>query len=149
MCNALILRVFRRMRVFLLCAFERQKNALVSAEKSSSKKKTKNFSLLFFPPFPNALSSKKLVHISIEMKKEEMKNKRERTTTTTTTRTSEVAREFYRSTNSRIFSSRGCATSTSSDVCDEIFGYHRRPNAAWMKDEDDEKKRRRRRRQMF
>ena len=76
MCNALILRVFRRMRVFLLCAFERQKNALVSAEKSSSKKKTKNFSLLFFPPFPNALSSKKLVHISIEMKKEEMKNKR-------------------------------------------------------------------------
>ena len=75
------------------------------------------------------------MHISIEMKKEETKNKRERTTTTTTTttRTSEVAREFYRSTNSRIFSSRGCATSTSSDVCDEIFGYHRRPNAAWMK----------------
>tara|TARA_B110000459_G_scaffold139312_1_gene151954 strand:+ start:38 stop:1282 length:1245 start_codon:yes stop_codon:yes gene_type:complete len=63
------------------------------------------------------------------MKKEEMKNssnKRERTTTTTT-RTSEVAREFYYS--SRIFSSR-CATSTSSDFCDEIFGYH--PNAAWM-----------------
>ena len=49
MCNALILRVFRRVRVFLLCAFERQKNAL--SKKSSSKKKTKNFSLSFFPPF--------------------------------------------------------------------------------------------------
>ena len=67
------------------------------------------------------------------MKKEEMKNsenKRERTTTTTT-RTSEVAREFYHSNNSRIFSSLR-ATSTSSDVCDAIFGYHH-PNAAWMR----------------
>ena len=78
------------MRVFLLCAFERQKNALVSAEKEQLKKKTKNFSLLFFPPFPNALSSKKLVHISIEMKKEEMKNKRESNTTTTTTTNEDV-----------------------------------------------------------
>lgn len=51
-CNDLISRVFRRVRVFLLCAFERQKNALsFSQKKSSSKKKTKNFSLLFFPPF--------------------------------------------------------------------------------------------------
>ncbi len=52
------------MRVFLLCAFERQKNALVSAEKEQLKKKTKNFSLLFFPPFPNALPSKKLVRFN-------------------------------------------------------------------------------------
>ena len=134
MCNDLISRVFRRVRVFLLCAFERQKNALSFSQKKSSSKKKQKISLFhfFLHFFPNALPSKKLVHISIEMKKEEMKNKRERTTTTTT-RTSEVAREFYRSTNSRIFSSRGCATSTSSDVCDEIFGYHRRPNAAWMK----------------
>ena len=51
-CNDLISRVFRRVRVFLLCAFERQKNSLsFSQKKSSSKKKTKNFSLSFFPPF--------------------------------------------------------------------------------------------------
>ena len=31
------------MRVFLLCAFERQKNALVSAEKEQLKKKNKKF----------------------------------------------------------------------------------------------------------
>ena len=137
MCNDLISRVFRRVRVFLssLRFRETKERSLVSAEKKAAqKKKTKNFALLFFPPFFSKRSPlQKLVHVSIEMKKEEMKNKRERTTTTTTTRTSEVAREFYRSTNSRIFSSRGCATSTSSDVCDEIFGYHRRPNAAWMK----------------
>ena len=47
MCNALILRVFRRMRVFLLCAFERQKNALVSAEKAAQKKNKKFLSFVF------------------------------------------------------------------------------------------------------
>ena len=108
-----------------------------SAEKSKKKKNKKFLSFIFCSIFFQTLSPpKNLLHISIETKKEETKNKRARTTTTTTTttttRTSEVAREFYYS-NSRIFSSRGCATSTSSDFCDEIFGYHRRPNAAWMK----------------
>ena len=50
-CNDLISRVFRRVRVFLLCAFERQKNSLAFQQKKQLKKKTKNFSLLFFPPF--------------------------------------------------------------------------------------------------
>ena len=35
------------MRVFLLCAFERQKNALVSAEKAAQKKNKKFLSFVF------------------------------------------------------------------------------------------------------
>ena len=113
------------MRVFALRFREKKE---LSFHRKSSFKKNKKFSLSVFCSISKR--SSKLVH-SIEMKKEEMKNsKNKRERTTTTTRTSEVAREFYHS-NSRIFSSR-CATSTSSDLCDEIFGYHH-PNAAWMK----------------
>ena len=111
------------MRVFALLF--REKKELSSQKKQL--KKNKKFSLSVFCSISKR--SSKLVH-SIEMKKEEMKNSKNKRERTTTTRTSEVAREFYHS-NSRIFSSR-CATSTSSDLCDEIFGYHH-PNAAWMK----------------
>jgi len=54
MCNDLISRVFRRVRVFLssLRFRETKERSLVSAEKKAAqKKKTKNFALLFFPPF--------------------------------------------------------------------------------------------------
>lgn len=124
MFNDLILRLSKNEG--LRSALSREKRTLFTEK--AALKKNKKFSLSVFCSISKR--SSKLVH-SIEMKKEEMKNsKNKRERTTTTTRTSEVAREFYHS-NSRIFSSR-CATSTSSDLCDEIFGYHH-PNAAWMK----------------
>jgi len=100
-----------------------------------TKKKKKKFSsrllsvFLFFAPFPT-LSKLVFTLIRFSMKNS---NKRERTFVTKT-RTSEVAREFYYSSN-RIFSSR--STSTSSDFCSDyddgkwkaIFGYQ---NAASM-----------------
>jgi len=59
-CNDLISRVFRRVRVFLLCAFERQKNSLVSAEKEQLKKKNKKFrSFVFSSIFFQTLSPPK------------------------------------------------------------------------------------------
>ena len=49
------------MRVFLLCAFERQKNALVSAEKEQLKKKNKKFlSFVFSSIFFQTLSLQKI-----------------------------------------------------------------------------------------
>ena len=112
------------MRVF------REERTRVSAESKSRHTKNKKNSptqacVFFLLHFQTLLQNS-----IIETKKEEMKNssnkRRERTTTLLLT--SEVAREFCYS--SRIFSSR-CATSTSSDFCDAIFGYH--PNAARMK----------------
>lgn len=69
-CNDLISRVFRRVRVFLLCAPSRdkKKNALVfpaeKKEQSAKKNKKKFLSFVFSSIFFQTLSSKKLVRFN-------------------------------------------------------------------------------------